>query len=328
MSRKLTTDEFIAEANKVHNNLYQYDKSIYINAKEDIEIKCKLHGYFWQRATNHLQGRGCRECTNTEYKTDEQLNKIKDSHNKENKNYEILNIYRISENGYEKIKCHCRCLLDNYEWSIPLTAVILTEFCPRCNNCVKDYTITDIKEIIYNKHNNIKILSDEYLGAKENLLCECTIHNHEFYKSFDALGHMKYPCGLCHRQAFIGKNSPAWNHNLTDEDRIKRRKIKCDKTGIDITVWRKQVFEKDNYTCVISNQISGKLNAHHLDGWHWCKENRFEIINGVTLSDTVHKEFHHLYGNKNNTKEQFEEFYFNKTGKKFHIEEIINKDIS
>lgn len=328
MPKKKTLEEFIIESNKVHDNLYEYDKTIYINAKEDVEIKCKIHGYFWQRATNHLQGRGCRKCGNTEYKTDEELLEIRNRHNLENKNYKILKIYRIEENGYDKIMCDCECLIDNYRWTIPITSINTTEFCPKCNNCVKDYTIFDIIEKIDILHPNIKILSDEYIGTNELLLCECTIHNRQFYKSFDALNNRKRPCPICHKEAFRGENNPFWNSSLTEEDRIKRRKLRCDKTGMDITVWRNTVYNKDNYTCAISGQIGGKLNAHHLDGWHWCKENRFNVNNGITLSDIIHKEFHSIYGVKYNTVAQFKEFYFNKTGKEFNIEEIKSEDIS
>ena len=57
-----TIDEFIDEANIVFNNLYIYDKSVYINSTIDIEIECKHHGLFWQRPNHHLSGCGCPEC--------------------------------------------------------------------------------------------------------------------------------------------------------------------------------------------------------------------------------------------------------------------------
>ena len=50
------------------------------------------------------------------------------------------------------------------------------------------------------------------------------------------------------------------------------------------------------------------LNAHHLDGWNWCKDKRFKTSNGITLCEDCHVEFHKEYGYGNNTKEQFQEF--------------------
>lgn len=70
---------------------------------------------------------------------------------------------------------------------------------------------------------------------------------------------------------------------------------------------KKTCFEKALYKCDICN-LGGKLNAHHLDGWNWCIEKRFELDNLVCLCQSCHKEFHSLFGSKNNTKQQYIEF--------------------
>lgn len=84
--------------------------------------------------------------------------------------------------------------------------------------------------------------------------------------------------------------------------------------------WRDSVREKYSYKCVISenlNKKDDKIKIHHLNGFNWDIKNRFNVDNGVCLSSSIHDEFHQIYGNGNNTREQFEEFYFNKTGKLF-----------
>lgn len=97
-----------------------------------------------------------------------------------------------------------------------------------------------------------------------------------------------------------------WNPNITDEEREKRR------NGEQIQ-WRKDVYERDNYTCqCCGDNKGGNLNAHHLNGFHWDKEHRTDINNGVTLCEKCHKEFHKIYGKRNNTITQFREFLFNK----------------
>lgn len=100
---------------------------------------------------------------------------------------------------------------------------------------------------------------------------------------------------------------PRYNSNISDIDRIERRKIK------DNVIWRNKVFEKDNYTCDICKQYGGKLEAHHLNGYNWDKENRFNLDNGITLCNKCHKNFHNKYGRGNNTKEQYLE-YVNQSG--------------
>lgn len=56
---------FINEANKVHNNRYNYDDVDYINTHAPVIITCPNHGPFRQRPTNHLTRKsGCPKCAN------------------------------------------------------------------------------------------------------------------------------------------------------------------------------------------------------------------------------------------------------------------------
>ena len=62
MKKRLTTEEFIERARKVHGNRYDYSKVEYINDRTKICIICPIHGEFWQKPNNHLNGNGCRQC--------------------------------------------------------------------------------------------------------------------------------------------------------------------------------------------------------------------------------------------------------------------------
>lgn len=62
---KLNTNEFISKSNLIHDNRYEYDKTIYISNKEKVLIFCNKHGYFNQYANNHLSGNGCPRCNNS-----------------------------------------------------------------------------------------------------------------------------------------------------------------------------------------------------------------------------------------------------------------------
>ena len=104
----------------------------------------------------------------------------------------------------------------------------------------------------------------------------------------------------------IGKNHPNYNPNLTEEDRMGRLYIEGYSDFI------KNTFKRDNYTCQCCGQYSGKIHAHHLNGYNWDKEHRTDIDNGIVLCEECHKEFHNLYGRGNNTIAQFRTFLFNK----------------
>ena len=60
--KKITTEEFINRARKVHGNKYDYSKVEYINNKTKVCIVCPEHGEFWQTPNAHLQGQGCYKC--------------------------------------------------------------------------------------------------------------------------------------------------------------------------------------------------------------------------------------------------------------------------
>ena len=64
MSKKLTTEEFIEKARKVHGDKYDYSNVEYINAKTKVEIICSIHGIFWQNPHDHLNKAGCSYCAN------------------------------------------------------------------------------------------------------------------------------------------------------------------------------------------------------------------------------------------------------------------------
>lgn len=80
------------------------------------------------------------------------------------------------------------------------------------------------------------------------------------------------------------------------------------RNSIEARLWREAVFARDNFTDQKTGQIGGKLVAHHIQNFAQYPELRFAINNGITLSKENHKAFHHIYGNKNNTREQLEEF--------------------
>jgi hypothetical protein len=76
----------------------------------------------------------------------------------------------------------------------------------------------------------------------------------------------------------------------------------------------KECLSKANYICIICGN-GGYMNAHHKNGWHWAIDERFDINNLVCLCHGCHSQFHKEYGNKNNIKQQFEEFKQKRTGK-------------
>lgn len=55
-------DTFLHDARKMHGDRYEYITSTYKNYNSNVEIVCKEHGVFLQRANHHVYGHGCPKC--------------------------------------------------------------------------------------------------------------------------------------------------------------------------------------------------------------------------------------------------------------------------
>lgn len=71
--------------------------------------------------------------------------------------------------------------------------------------------------------------------------------------------------------------------------------------------FRALVHVRDNFKCCVCNDDLN-IVVHHLESWSNNYELRFEVDNGVTLCDKHHNAFHKHYGNRNNTKQQYQEW--------------------
>lgn len=80
-ARRKCFDDFVKEANKVHDNTYEYCKEEYNGANSMVKIICPIHGVFYQKGTNHIcLKQGCPKCSNQMSKNEEEIfNFIKDA---------------------------------------------------------------------------------------------------------------------------------------------------------------------------------------------------------------------------------------------------------
>jgi len=101
---KNTTDIFIKESKKRHNNKYDYSLVKYVNNKTKVKIICKEHGIFEQTPINHMNNNGCKQCSQDKLKlkNEDFVKRSKDIH--DNK-YD----YSLSkcEDAYTKVIITC-----------------------------------------------------------------------------------------------------------------------------------------------------------------------------------------------------------------------------
>lgn len=143
-------------------------------------------------------------------------------------------------------------------------------------------------------------------NIKVNVECDdCKKQSTLQYKQYnDTLHDGIHRCRTCYLKWQSGANHYRWNADISQEERENKRNIDGYKDFV------KSVMARDNYTCQCCGKKSSRdLNAHHIDSYDWCIEKRTDVTNGITLCESCHKNFHHIYGRGNNTKEQFDEWF-------------------
>lgn len=149
------------------------------------------------------------------------------------------------------------------------------------------------------------LLTKDYTDNKQKLryICSC---GREADTTYDRIKRGA-KCWQCRNENNKGPNNFSWNPNLTDEERQEKRDYS------EYVQWRKDVYERDRYTCQHCKRVGGKLNAHHIEPFSTNQELRTELSNGVTLCQRCHRDFHARYGYKGFTKGQFDEWQLSLT---------------
>ena len=96
------TKEFIEKATKKHKGIYSYENTIIYSQKKVI-ITCQKHGNFEQCPYNHLNGQGCRKCSNNKSLTTEEF--IIKAKNIQGERYDYSKVIYI--NSYTKVIITC-----------------------------------------------------------------------------------------------------------------------------------------------------------------------------------------------------------------------------
>jgi len=137
------------------------------------------------------------------------------------------------------------------------------------------------------KEETIKKISSAKMGSKG------------YWKGKEIPKEAKKKMSLARIGKYVGENNPSWKGGITPLN----AKIR---TSFEYKLWRKSVFERDNYTCIwcgIRSQkgISAVLHADHIKPFALFPELRFAIDNGRTLCVNCHKTTD-TYGNKTRPK--------------------------
>lgn len=89
-------------------------------------------------------------------------------------------------------------------------------------------------------------------------------------------------CNLeCKNQYFTGERHPQYTEGKTDFHSTREAKQ-----------WRKEIFERDGYTCQECGKEGGVINAHHIEHVSESPKKRTDLDNGITLCIDCHASRH------------------------------------
>lgn len=89
-------------------------------------------------------------------------------------------------------------------------------------------------------------------------------------------------CSRCFGKRRSGENAPNWKGGITAEYAAARNTT-------EYKNWRKAVFERDNYTCVLCGVRGVEIQADHIKSFAEFPELRTVLSNGRTLCVPCHK---------------------------------------
>ena len=210
--RYMTKEYFIEKSNKIHDNKYDYSKVEYNGVHKKVCIICPKHGEFWQSPHCHLDGFGCRICSNTFMNSDLFTEKAREKHGDK---YDYSKVEYV--NNHTKV---CIICPEHGEfWQVP-NSHLNGRGCPFCkeSHLERDMKkILDVTQMPYKyQYRNKELLNKQSLDfylPEYKIAIECQGEQHfiaNFYKSKGvefAEEHLRYIQGLDERKRQICKEN-------------------------------------------------------------------------------------------------------------------------
>lgn len=162
LSKRKSNEDFINELKEINDNIEPLEEYVLTNKK--ILFRCKIDGYEWRTMpTKVLGGKGCPCCAGNARRTIDEIRKIL-----EDKNITLLSTEYKNIHSKISVKCN-KC---EYEWDTEPNVLLNHPCgCPKCYGNIKkthDEFVQELNQI----NDKLKVLT-EYLGANENITCEC-----------------------------------------------------------------------------------------------------------------------------------------------------------
>lgn len=169
---RVTTEEFIERAKKVHGDKYDYSNTVYKTCDVRVKVGCPIHGEFMVFPHNHLSGSICLKCQHDSYKqTPEKfVSRAKEIHGDK---YEYDEVDYINSQTKVKIRCKRHGIFEQK----PNCHVNQKQGCRKCfiensrSNTVE--FIERANEVHNFQYDYSKTI---YVGSMDNITVTCKLH--------------------------------------------------------------------------------------------------------------------------------------------------------
>ena len=279
-SQKLTNQQFIDRANKIHNFKYDYSKVEYINSKTKVKIICPQHGEFLQNPSSHLEKRNCIKCTNNIPTIQEFIDKANKIHNNKY-NYSKTNYI----NNYTKIIIICK---KHGEFLQTPHSHLNKNGCPACGGNKK----LSIKKFIKraNQTHNFKYdySKVKYKNVNNKIIIICPTHGEFLQIIYDHLTgkgciNCRIEKSILTNQQFIDKankiHKNKYDYSKTNYIRSNMKTIIiCKKHGKFSQTPNSHLQGKGCFKCSRSTSMGETKWLNKIE-----KENNIKIIKNLTI---------------------------------------------
>ena len=256
-----TTDQFIKKSEKIHNNYFDYSKSIYNGDDSIVIITCPNHGDFKQRAGAHMRGAGCMKCCYDRKRLDTKyfISEAKKTHGDR---------YDYSKSQYtdSTSKIEIICKIHGSFWQRQ-NHHINGSGCQKCGDLTKGKekrSWNDVFNEIKNVHGDLYDYSKvEYIGFYDKIEIICNKHG-SFLQTPNS--HLNgRGCRLC------GFESSSEAKKISHEEFLKRSNIvhnnKYDYSKVEYI----NCHEKVTIICPIHGEFK-QTPIKHYNGEHGCSK--------------------------------------------------------
>lgn len=323
MPKKLTKEEFIEKARKVHGDKYDYSEVEYVNNSIKVNIRCLHHGEFPKTPNKHLSGQGCPDCIdmsnrrNKRYTQEEFISKAVEAHN--NKYDYSITIYNGIKNPIQYIcKEHGIRRQIAYEH-------LHSSGCSKCANRSSDAE-TFIKKAMKIHKGCYTYDHVEYVSNSVDVLIYCKIHDKLFPQSPNS--HLKgRGCSLCAMEKQVERQLVPQEEYMQKLKKIYGDKydlsqvvyngtknsitVSCPKHGIwnpnakdfseghgcpDCGIEARSGENHPNYIDGLSKERHYSRNSNHALKWSWAVRNRDKACDccGIEFKKGNLRHAHHL----------------------------------